>query len=438
MTSVSFARRLALLATLASTVWLASCGSSSGGGQTSIRGLNLTNDLASLDLYVGTSKEFGALTTGTLSSYATADANTYPINVNSAGNSTTLFTGTYTLSKDAHYTAVVWGPQASLHVSTLPEDQDTTLIASGNTRIRMFNATTETGPVDVYVTAPGADLTAVTPTQGNLTSGTLAGFNEIAAGTYELRVTGVGRPDDIRLDIPAFTLSAGQYQTLVITAGSGGVLVNAALVVQQGSVTLLNNTKSRVRLVASVDSAGVIAANVSNTLISAGLISPRVQGAYTLVDAGNVNLNWRVNNVPVLTGPQALTLSPGADYTLLMYGSAASPLLTVITDDNRLPLSTTRTKIRLVNGVASLDPLALSVDYGAVAASSYVVAGTAAAYTQIAADSAAQIEVDSPSLGAVYLTTRTNGDNLLGQGVYSLFILSGRATPTGFLSNERP
>ena len=151
-----------------------------------------------------------------------------------------------------------------------------------------------------------------------------------------------------------------------------------------------------------------------------------------------MNLNWRVNNVPVLTGPQALTLAPGADYTLLMYGSAASPLLTVITDDNRLPLSTTRTKIRLVNGVASLDPLALSVDYGAVAASSYVVAGTAAAYTQIAADSAAQIEVDSPSLGAVYLTTRTNGDNLLGQGVYSLFILSGRATPTGFLSNERP
>jgi hypothetical protein len=113
-------------------------------------------------------------------------------------------------------------------------------------------------------------------------------------------------------------------------------------------------------------------------------------------------------------------------------------LLTTILDDNRLPLSTTRTKIRLVNGVASLDPLALSVDYGAVSASSYVVAGTAAPYAQIASNLGALIEVDSPTLGIMYQTTRTNGDPLTGQGVYSLFVLSGKAAPAGFLSNERP
>jgi hypothetical protein len=322
-----------------------------------------------------------------------------------------------------------------LHVSTLPEDEDTTAIAANNTRVRVFNATTETGPVDVFITATGADLSATAAT-ATVSSGQLAGFREIPSGTYQLRVTGVGKPDDLRLDMP-ITLTSGQFQTLMITASSGGALVNGTLIVQQGAATSLANTKARVRLVASVASAGVVVANVSNTAVSLGTISPGVQGAYTLVEAGNVNLNLRVNSTPVLTTPQALTLVPGSDYTLLVYGSTSNVMLQTITDDNRLPLSAVRTKIRLVNGVATLDPLALSVDYGAVAASSYVVAGTAAPYAQISSNVGAVIEVDSPTLGAVYLTTRTNGDPLVGQGVYTLFVLDGKAAPTGRLNNDR-
>jgi hypothetical protein len=438
MTSAFFSRRLALLASIAASLVLSACGhSGSGGGQGSVRSLNLTSDLSSIDLYLNSNIQFKAQNTNVLSGYQIFDAAAYTVNVNSAGNSTTLFTGAYSVAKDAHYTAVVWGPQAQLHLSTIPEDEDTTAIATGNTRIRMFNATTETGSVDVYITAAGADLSASTPTQGALASGQLAGFREIPAGTYQLRITGLGKPDDIRLDT-SVTLNASKYQTLMITAGAGGTLVNGTLIEQQGSATALTNTKARVRLVASVDSAGVVAVNVSNTLISSGLISPRVQGFYTLVQAGNVNLNLRVNNVAVLTTPQAVTLTPGADYTLMVYGSASNVQLSTIIDDNRLPLSTTRTKIRLVNGVATLDPLALSVDFGAVSASSYVVAGTAAPYAQIASNLGALIEVDSPSLGALYQTTRTNGDPLAAQGVYSIFVLSGKTTPTGFLSNERP
>jgi hypothetical protein len=184
-----------------------------------------------------------------------------------------------------------------------------------------------------------------------------------------------------------------------------------------------------------VDSGGIVAANVGGTTLAGGLLSPAV-GQYTLVDAGNVNLTVRVNGSIILSGP--LTFASGADYTLLTYGAAGAGQVAVITDDNRLPISTTRTKIRLLNGVASLDPLTLLVDYGAVTQSSNVVSGTASSYSQIASNSGAQIEVDSPTLGPVYLTTRTNGDNLAGQGVYTVFILSGKASPTGTLRNERP
>ncbi len=438
MTSASFSRRLALMAAFASTVLLASCGSSSGGGTTNIRALNLTSDLPSADVYVGGNLQFGALATGALTSYAALDANSYTINVNSAGNSTALFTGSYTLSKDSHYTAVVWGPQASLRLSTLPEDEDTTLIAAGNTRIRMFNATTETGSVDVYLTASSADLASSTATQGGLTSGTLAGFREIPAGTYRLRVTGVGNPDDIRLDIDNVTLGSGQYATLMLTAGSGGVLVNGQLIVQQGTNTALNNTKARVRIVASVDTSGSVTGAVGGVLLASGLTSPAV-GTYQLIDAGtNVPMTLKVNGATVVTGGQAL--AAGADYTILAYGSAAAFQWNMITDDNRLPISTSRAKIRLVNGVASLDGLTLLVNFGSISASSNITAGVASPYAQTASSTGTQIEVDSPTLGAVYLTNpaKANGDALSGQGVYTLFVLSGKPAPLGILRNERP
>lgn len=442
MTSRLPTRRLALLAALSTSVLLAACGSSgNGGGTTTVRTLNVTQDLPSMDLYIGGGKQFGNVSTNTLTNSVSLDAATYSINVNSAGGSTTLFTGSYTLAKDAHYTAVVWGPQSSLRVSTLPEDEDASGIASGNTRVRMFNATTETGSLDIYLTATDADLGATTPTQGSLVTGSLAGFREIASGTYRLRVTGVGNPSDIRLDIPAVTLVAGQYATLMITAGAGGVLVNGTLIQQQGAATALTNTKARVRAVASVDASGIVAASVGGTTLAGGLQSPAI-GQYMLVDAGVASTTVRVNGNIVISGP--LTYTPGADYTMLVYGTAAAAQLRIITDDNRLPLSTTRTKIRLVNGVANLDPLTLLVDYGSVSSAANIVAGTASPYSQIASNAGAQIEVDSPTLGPVYLTTRTNGDVLAAQGVYTLFVLSGKVKtdgsnlPTGTLRNERP
>jgi hypothetical protein len=442
MTSASFLRRLAMLAAVASSFWLAACGNGgSGGGSSNIRAINLTDNLASLDLYVGGTKQFTGLNTGALAPFASLDANSYTVNVNSTGNSAALFTGTYTLSKDAHYTAVVWGPQTSLHVTALPEDDDTTLIGTGNTRVRMFNATTTTGTLDVYLTAPGADLTASTPTQGLLTAGSLSGFQEIPAGTYELRVTGKGNPSDLRLDIPSVTVNAAQYETIVLTAGSGGALVNGTMIVEQGAATAMANTQARVRVVASVDSLGAVSANVGGTLIANNLSSPAV-GAYTLVPASNATdgdpaLRLLVNGNPTFTG--AIPLAAGGDYTLLAWGTAATPQLTTITDDNRLPLSTSQTKIRLVNGVQYLDPLTMLVDFGAVSGSQNIVAGQAAPYTNVTSNPTAAIEVDSATLGTVFpVTAPTNGYALTGQGVYTVFVLSGKAAPVGTLRNERP
>ncbi len=436
MTSASFSRRLALLATIACSLALTACGGKggSGSGQTNVRALNLTSDLATLDLFAGDTKLFTSVAADALTATNALDANTYTLNVKNSGDGATLLTGSYSLSKDAHYTAVVWGRQTALRLSTLPEDEDAASIAdANNTRVRMFNATTDTGSLDVYITAATADLGETAATQSQLAAGGLSGFREISQGNYRLRVTGAGDPNDLRLDIASITLPAKKFNTIVLTGGAGGVLVNGTLIEQQGAVKSLKNTKARVRVVASVDSGGNVASTFGATTLVGSLRSPSV-GPYALVDAGAGTLTMRINGAAYSSTSQ--TFAAGADYTVMAYGSAAVGRLLVLTDDNRLPGSTTRVKVRLVNGINGSDPLTLSVDYLALA--SNVLAGAASSYATANSNPSVQLQVTSATASEpLYQTTSTTPFNLVGQGVYTVFMLAGNVAPTGIPRRER-
>lgn len=438
MTSAFQTRRLALLATLASSLWLAACGgggSNSNNGSATVRALNVTSDLPSADLYIGGNKTYSALATDAASSNNTLDANTYTINVNAAGDAATLFTGSYALAKDKHYTVIVWGRQTALRVSTLPEDEDTSGLTVA--RLRFFNATVDTGSLDVFVTPATVELSDATPTQASLTTGTLSGFRDLTAGTYRLRVTGAGDPNDLRLDIPSITLTNATYATLVLTAGSGGVLVNASQIQQQGKVTSAKNTNARVRMVASVPSAGNVGATLGTSPLVGSLRSPGI-GPYTLIPAGTQTATVRVNGAVVSSVTS--TFASGADYTMLAYGNAAGATqVAVLTDDNRLPSVATRAKIRLVNGTGGVDPLTMQVDYLTQTATSNIASGAASAYATVTASGSSRLDITSPTaIDPLFSTTAATGTNLLqAQGVYTVFMLGGQSSSAGRLSRDR-
>lgn len=437
MTSVSFTRRLALLAALSSGLWLAACGGNGdGSGSASVRALNLSSDLPSADIYIGGNKQFSAQGTGAVSSYTTVDANTYTVSVNAAGDGASLLSGSYSLAKDKHYTAVVWGRQNALRLSTIPEDEDPANITSGLTRVRFFNATVDSGSVDVYITPATIDIGDASPNQSALTMGTLGGFREISPGTYRLRVTGTGDPNDIRLDVPSITIPSGVYTTLVITAGGGGVLVNGTLVQQQAGVTSLPNTNARVRLVASVPGAGSVTATVGTSTVATSLRSPGV-APYALVPAGSQTTTVKVGGTTVST--LTSTFTAGADYSLLAYGASDNTTHAVlIADDNRLPTVTTRAKIRIVDGLASTDPLTLRVDYATQTATSNITSGTASSYATITAAGSSRLDVVSSAADPLFSSVAASGTTLLqAQGVYTVFMLGGQSAPAGILSRDR-
>ncbi len=426
----AISRRLALVAALASSVLLAACGGGgSDNGQTTLRAINLTSNVPSIDVFTGETKRFSALATNGVSDSTGFNAETTTLVVKKAGDGASLLSGSYSLDKDKHYTAVVWGNETGLRLTTLPEDENSNDITAGNSRVRVFNATTDTGSVDVYLTK-AADIGGSVPTQGAITGGTLGGFRDVSTGTYRLVVTGVGDPNDVRLTIPAITLEEKKFATLVLTAGNGGVLVNGTLILQQGAVTALGNTQARVRVVASISNGGNVAVTAAGRTLAGGLRSPSV-GPYALVEAGSPDVTVRVNGAVIATG--ARTLKAGFDYTLLVYGAEGAGQVRQIEDDNRLPASNTRAKIRLLHGVTGVNPLTLSVDFLALIPD--VPSGTASGYGTVTSTTTAQVDVTSTS-GSASLFSQL-AVNLQGQAIYTVFILDGDSIPKGVIRKER-
>jgi len=434
MTSAFFLRRLALLAALASTLVLAACGGGGGGGggggSANLRGLNLTTDLPSVDLFANDVKQFSALNTDVLADKVALAAATYTVNVKRAGDGASLFTGSFAMTKDSNFTAVVWGRETALRVSTLPEDEKPADIATGNTRVRFFNATTDTGTLDVFITSATADLGETSPTQAALTGGTLSGFRDLSQGTYRLRVTGAGDPNDVRLDIPQIALTEKKFTTLVLTAGASGVLVNGTLIEQQGPVTTLKNNQARVRVVAGVNNGGNVNVTLGSRTLAGGLRSPSV-GPYTLVNAGANDLTVRVNGSEISTASR--TFLAGTDYTVMAFGLDGAGQVQLITDDNRLPNSSTRVKVRLMHAAAGVDPLTLSIDF--LALGNDVVAGTASPFATTNSNPSVRIDVTSAtSISTLFSATAVD---LQGQSVYTIFMLGGNPEPTGVIRKER-
>ncbi len=239
--------------------------------------------------------------------------------------------------------------------------------STGTSLLRVFDAATEAGAIDVYIGAAATSPTTPTLTLAAATTVQTTTALSLLPGAHLVRMTGAGNSGDVRLEIPSVTLSDQQVATLLLTPTIGGTLVNGAVAVEQGSYFAARNQNARVRLAAAVSAGAVVASSASagSTVIEAGAASPSV-GAYALVPAASP-LAITVNGSSV--GAPATTITAGSDVTLLVYGAPGSAVANAIVDDNRLPVLASNVKLRLINGITgAATPLTLTADFAVVAA----------------------------------------------------------------------
>jgi hypothetical protein len=418
--------------------FLNGCGNDAA-NQGDVRMVNATTEYSSMDLYDEDSNNNNNLfiqstASQTVSSYHGIDEGTYQFNVQGTGTSSTAASVQGAVTQGDHFTVVAYLTGTQLQAKWLTDEESSP--SSGNAKLRIFNAaSSEVSSVDVYLTS--TDCTALGNTDAAFATGvsdlqdTYGQIIAASSGTaWNICVTATGDKSDVRLSVSAVTFKSGQISTLILTHTSGGVLLNGALLDQQGTLTAYSNAIARVRLVADASGGGTVGATVNGVPLAGELTSPTVN-PYVIVPSGALTTQVTIDGTDVSAG--SLSADAGSDYTLLVAGTVASPSITLLPDNNTPSTSTSfPVKIRLVNGVNGGGSATLSANGSLVG--SAVAFGAASVYANVAsADATAEIKVTIDGTSPYDAIDQT----LAANSVYTVFILGDSTAPQGTLSTDR-
>lgn len=420
-------RRRAVLATAAAGLAsLAGCGGGADRTKANLRFVN-ASAYGALDLYVDEVQRVSSSAYGAASSYLEIDPDETESRLTRAGSTSTVLSVTPSLVRKQFYTLVGWGREGRLKTVLLDDNADAA--ASGKVKLRVLNAAADAGELDLYLTAEGDSLTDAVPLVSGAKPGETGSFLDVTAGSaWRLRVTGAGTRSDLRLDLRGVSLPSGSVQTLVLTPAAGGVLVEALLLVQKGTVTARAVEHARVRVAAALPLGESVSVTADSQTLLSSIASPAI-GAYQWVPAGarSVVVTGGASVLPTVT----VVLAPGGEYTLLVHAAGGTPTSSWLSEDNRRPESSAAARVRLVNGVSgSGSALALTSD--ALPVASGVIPGTGSDGVEVTAGDRVLAVREPGAADPLHSQTHT----LTAAKLYTVFVLGG-PTPLVLLREDR-
>jgi len=153
-----------------------------------------------------------------------------------ADTTVTVASLTFNVAANADVTVYAIGGTNGVAVTQFLATDDNTKVASGATRLRIVNLSPAAGSVDVFITAPNADLSTATPVASGVAEpGASAYVTSVTPGTYQVRVVPAGtapanRGSSVVASITSLGLTAGAARTIVIADKAAGGSPSTAFV----------------------------------------------------------------------------------------------------------------------------------------------------------------------------------------------------------------
>lgn len=238
--------RIAAGAGLASTLSaLSACGGGGPGDDATLRAVNATMDVASIDVQFNDWLFAGAVAHGgAASGYARrglwAVGPRGAFEVRRAGASAVLLRDTKTLPDGDTASVVVMGHLAAgLRLRVI--DEDTARPGGATARLRLLHAWPLLGAMDAFVTRADQTLAGRAPNHRLAAYESLSAYADVN-GDGRLRITPAGRTDLVLFDSVSIGLAANQVATLVVCPAPGAARVAVAVLPQGLPAYVLTHT----------------------------------------------------------------------------------------------------------------------------------------------------------------------------------------------------
>ncbi|USD65358.1 DUF4397 domain-containing protein [Vibrio sp. SCSIO 43136] len=277
---------------------------------------------------------------------------------------------TLDLHSSMKYTAFVVGDAAtgaSNAVEALVVSRSATSTATSSTLdVQVLHAAAGIPDVNVYVTAPGASLSASQPvaTLGYKDS---SGVLNIAGGSYQVRLVTVSG-SSVAYDSGSINLASGSELTIAaIKTGDTGSSSPVKLLVLDGTnSTVVHDTGSvaEVRVGHLVDGAPLVDVYIDGSAVTAldNLAYKQIRGYLDLSPKSyDIDVYADGTTTSPLIDVNGLALDAGKDYSIYAVGvvSPSVALEPIVVTDNRRPISTSAV-LNVTHAAAN--PVAASVD----------------------------------------------------------------------------
>ena len=189
-----------------------------------LRVMHAAPDAPNVDVLVDGKSVLTDVPYATASDYLTITAGTRRVEVRPTGTSTDVINSNISFSNQTDYTVLAEGfaalPSPPIAAVVLTDDNSNP--PSGKAKVRVIHAAPSAGNVDIYLVPPGTDITTVSPTVSNIAFEATSGYLNVDPATYEVVVTPAGNNTTIAIDVPDFTLAAGQIRSAVALDAPGG------------------------------------------------------------------------------------------------------------------------------------------------------------------------------------------------------------------------